>query len=420
MGRIIASYATGPVLKPGRSYTGGLIGRRSGGNNQVTNSYWDRQTTGRSDAFFGIWGCPKCTADLKGPTGYWGIYGGWNQNVDGQGGADDPWDFGTSSDYPVLKFGGLDQAPQRDHDRDNDNLIEIYNLSQLDAIRQDLGRDGAVDAATDADDADAYYAAFTGPVAQLGCADACAGYELIASLNFDTDGDGSADRDDQFWDDGKGWQPIGSAAAPYDTEFAGNGHTLSNLFISRGDTENVGLFGAVGSAASIYALALPAASVTGSRTAAGNVGALAGKNAGAVAASFVTGAVAGSANDSVGGLVGRRRRWHHPRRLFPRRRIRRQLRRRRRHGDQCLLGHRRHRTERQRRLPGLHRQNRRPAPGTGGLRQHLRQLESQPGRRNRRRHPLGLRRLHRIPRPHLRRYAERPPARLRPGRRQPD
>ena len=303
--RIIASYATGSVQKPGQSYTGGLIGRRSDSNNQVTNSYWDRQTTGRSDAFFGIWGSPRSTADLKGPTGYWGIYSGWNQNVDGQGGADDPWDFGTSSDYPVLKFGGLDQAPQRDHDRDDNNLIEIYNLSQLDAVRHDLGGAGAVDDASSADDASAYSAAFVGHIAQMGCADACAGYELIASLNFDTDGDGSADRDDQFWDDGKGWQPIGAAAAPYDTEFAGNGHSLSNLFISRGDAENVGLFGAVGSAASIYALALPDAGVTGSRTAAGNVGALAGKNEGALAASFVTGAVAGSANDSVGGLVGR-------------------------------------------------------------------------------------------------------------------
>ena len=174
VGFIESSYATGRVDKPGSVYRGGLIGRFSTPTNQQANSYCDRQTTGRPPEQFHR-GTAKYTSELQAPTGYTGIYRWWNRNVDGQSGADDPWDFGSGADYPILKFGPMVNAPQRDHDRDGDNLIDIYNLSQLDIIRHDLGGDGVVDAAADADNAAAYYAAFTGPLAQMGCADACAG-----------------------------------------------------------------------------------------------------------------------------------------------------------------------------------------------------------------------------------------------------
>ena len=35
--------------------------------------------------------------------GYTGIYADWNVDVDGDGNADDPWSFGTSSEYPTLR-----------------------------------------------------------------------------------------------------------------------------------------------------------------------------------------------------------------------------------------------------------------------------------------------------------------------------
>ena len=79
---IVASYATGRVQKPGSSYVSGLIGRRITGGNQVIQGYWDRQTTGRSDQFT-FRGLPKSAAELPRPTGYSGIYSGWNQNSEG-------------------------------------------------------------------------------------------------------------------------------------------------------------------------------------------------------------------------------------------------------------------------------------------------------------------------------------------------
>ena len=81
------------------------------------------------------------------------------------------WDFGADDDYPILKnVGGVQRLT--DYDADNDGLIEIANLAQLNAIRWDLDGDGAVtnDVNTaDLDEADAYYDAFPGPVAGMGC-----------------------------------------------------------------------------------------------------------------------------------------------------------------------------------------------------------------------------------------------------------
>jgi hypothetical protein len=52
----------------------------------------------------------KTTTDLQSPTGYTGIYRSWNADLDDADrddnaatGGDDPWYFGTSRQYPVLK-----------------------------------------------------------------------------------------------------------------------------------------------------------------------------------------------------------------------------------------------------------------------------------------------------------------------------
>ncbi len=94
-GPITASYATGRVSSGDQ--LGGLLGRNSG---TITNSYWDTETSGRTTSSGGT---GKTTSELQTPTGYTGIYAGWNVDLDGDGDPDDPWAFGGSSQYPVLK-----------------------------------------------------------------------------------------------------------------------------------------------------------------------------------------------------------------------------------------------------------------------------------------------------------------------------
>ena len=216
--------------------------------------------------------------------------------MDDATGGDDPWDFGVSNEYPALKYAGAGRSPQRDYDRDDDNLIDIYNLARLDAIRYDLNGDGVPAAAGAA----AYGAAFVGAQAKMGCPAACAGYELRASLDFDENDDDAITEtgDPAYWNGGSGWLPIGDATNAYATKLIGNGHTIANLFIARSATDDVGLFGRLGSAGRLEGIGLHAVGVTGQN----NVGALAGHSAGAVSNSYAAGTVAGAGK--VGGLVG--------------------------------------------------------------------------------------------------------------------
>ena len=101
-----------------------------------------------------------------------------------------------------------------DYDSDDNRLIEITTLAQLSAIRHDLDGNG------DATHAD-YVAAFpdrdTNAQTLMGCPDgmACQGYELMADLDFDENGDGTVDADDHggaYHNGGAGWAPIGATA----------------------------------------------------------------------------------------------------------------------------------------------------------------------------------------------------------------
>ena len=99
-GTITMSYATGWVSGAGRTSVGGLTGQTSG-SGTASLSYWDTQTTGQTRSSGGV-GRP--TVQLQSPTGNTGIYATWNPNW---------WDFGTASQYPVLKVDGLSVAAQR-------------------------------------------------------------------------------------------------------------------------------------------------------------------------------------------------------------------------------------------------------------------------------------------------------------------
>ena len=111
---IIATYATGRVFG-NDGYVGGFVGN---GGGAISASYWDVETSGQSTSvgiyissdgvLGGVEG--KTTTQLQAPTGYSGIYADWNidfdnadNDFDDETGKDDFWDFGASTDYPLLK-----------------------------------------------------------------------------------------------------------------------------------------------------------------------------------------------------------------------------------------------------------------------------------------------------------------------------
>ena len=133
-----------------------------------------------------------------------------------------------------------------DYDADADGLIEVSNLAQLDAIRYDMDGNGLV---ADSKEQTEYLTAFPGALEDMGCpVGGCSGYEVVSDLDFDTNGNGVADAGDAYWNDGSGWAPLGYYRGADDQRlfkatFDGGDHTISNIFISRADQDNVGLFG---------------------------------------------------------------------------------------------------------------------------------------------------------------------------------
>ncbi len=298
---ITNSYSIGRVsLSSGTASTiGGLVASfftaQGFGAASVVSSYWDTETSGQTTS---AGGTGQTTSTLQTPTGYTGIYATWNINIDGQTGNDDPWDFGTSSQYPVLKYGGhslvAQGRPATDYDMDNDRLIDITTLAQLNAIRHDLNGNGD---ATHADYGAAFPLRNTSNTGRMGCpSGTCIGYELLNNLDFDENNDGAITQaDTTYWNSGAGWNPVG----PYGGTFKGNNKTISHLFINR-SRHNVGLFHAVDG--DVSGLGLLNVNVTG----ADRVGGLAGNQGGGstISSCYVTGRVEG-AKWGVGGLVGR-------------------------------------------------------------------------------------------------------------------
>ena len=312
-GTITASYARGRVSAAGSgAAAGGLVGGNLR-NGRVVASYWDTTTSGQTGS---AGGTGQSSSALQSPSGYnySGIYTGWNLNLDGAAGGDSPWYFGGDYQYPILVYGAMREFPRWDYDADNDQLLEVNNLAQLNAIRWDLNTDGVVAAADQAN----YTAAFPGAVAGMGCAQgataaACNGYELMSDLDFDTDGDGDVDAADSgglYWNSGEGWRHIGgNSDSPFVGTFQGNGKTIANLYIHQNVEENyrtyLGLFSYVGATGLIEGVKLRDVN-TRTQGSTIVVGALVGNNRGTVRSSSVTGRINlnGVYSESAGGLVG--------------------------------------------------------------------------------------------------------------------
>ena len=75
---------------------GGLVGHRWSDYYTFSTSYWDKQTSGRtSRQTASAGGKGKTTVELQEPTAATGIYSSWSTDV---------WDFGTTKQYPALKY----------------------------------------------------------------------------------------------------------------------------------------------------------------------------------------------------------------------------------------------------------------------------------------------------------------------------
>ncbi|AJQ92857.1 thrombospondin type 3 repeat-containing protein [Gynuella sunshinyii] len=167
-----------------------------------------------------------------------GIGDNADQDIDGDGINNDldafPYDAteNTDTDHDGIGDNADDDIDgdsilnAEDVDQDNDGLIELYSLDDLDAMRDDLlGRTLSGNG--------------------LGCPETgCNGYELMRDLDFDSNRDGVINRLDQYWNDGKGWQPIAQHDS-FSATFDGNDHHIDNLYIARSHEDNIGLFGHV-------------------------------------------------------------------------------------------------------------------------------------------------------------------------------
>ena len=320
-GVIQASYATGAATAPNRtSWVSGLVGNTLHKGSRISHSYWNTTASGRAKSDGGE---GKTTSELQSPTDYSGIYANWNldiDNADGDNndgtGQDDPWDFGTASDYPTLNTVAASViesvvrsarsagagSTNTDYDADDNGLIEVGSWIQLNAVRWDPNGDGV---AEDNANQNNYETAFPDAMAGMGCpvSGGCMGYELTDDLDFDSNADGVVDINDHggaWWDSGAGWSPLaGIGNNAFNATFEGNGHTISNLLINR-PSYFVGLFRYIGLGGIVRNLGLKDANVTGGKS---QVGVLAGYNSGLVQNVFTTGQVEGVGY--LGGVVGR-------------------------------------------------------------------------------------------------------------------
>ncbi|WP_299598221.1 GLUG motif-containing protein [uncultured Microbulbifer sp.] len=185
-----------------------------------------------------------------------------------------------------------------DADANSNGLIEVATWAELDAIRYSLdgaGKKLSVD----------------GELDTSGCPktlvrgllqERCLGYELVADLDFDTNGDGLLDSNDAYWNEGEGWHPIGTNSSIFFSGvFHGNGHIIRNLMINRPSSNYQGLFGYINEA-SVRELGLtgPLMAIEGNV----HVGGISGRARNSkLAAVYASGSVVGK-DDDIGGLVG--------------------------------------------------------------------------------------------------------------------
>jgi len=268
VGLIEQSYATGNVY--GASTGGGFVGRVSG-SSSIRNSYATGHASNSlpanaSAGFLGhsignlviennysISPSPNGFGNANTITNSFFEIARSNENLNSQLGRTrhelfqqatyTNWDFDTiwemtDGDYPILR--GIS--------RPCSNFINIYNASDLNNIRHNLG----------------------------------GSFRLMSDINLS----------------GLNWQPIGTTATPFFGVLEGNGFTISNLNINLNDRDGVGLFGA--SFGLITDVTVENARVIGRD----DTGILVGLNSGVIMHTTVQNSGNIIGRNRVGGLIG--------------------------------------------------------------------------------------------------------------------
>ena len=358
-GTVSNSYATGSVT--GSSYVGGLVGRNYG-TNTISNSYYDKQTTGQTDTGKGT---GKTTAEMKTKSTYegWDFEVIWEINSARNNGyptlfwqnqnhiwnaivaiPNQTWTGNPITPKPSVSFKGslLTEGTHFTYSYDNNTQIGTAILRivgkgtysgqakivEFSIVAAACGTGFAGGTGTEADPYKIADAKNLDAIRNcLGDSYSSKYYELQSDINVGS----------YIANTSAGWQPINSKSNSFSGKFNGNGHKVSGLWINRPSTNYVGLFGyAYGSeirnigveiddskggvkggsyvgglVGSNYDGTVSNSYATGSVTGTGTgsssiyVGGLVGSNYGTISNSYATGSVTGTGNySSVGGLVG--------------------------------------------------------------------------------------------------------------------
>ncbi|MCW8998835.1 MAG: thrombospondin type 3 repeat-containing protein, partial [Kangiellaceae bacterium] len=118
-----------------------------------------------------------------------------------------------------------------DIDNDADGLIDISTLEQLNNVRNNLAGTGYHNGDFEVNQSCGDGVTITN----------CSGYELLNDLNFDENADGI---ENDNYNQGEGWLPIGANQGNFKVVFEGNNFRILNLVINNTSLEyDVGLFG---------------------------------------------------------------------------------------------------------------------------------------------------------------------------------
>lgn len=108
----------------------------------------------------------------------------------------------------------------------------------------------------------------------------------------------TSEKTSHYWDEGRGFLPIGNVFVPFTGTFDGLGNGISGLFINYSNMDYVGLFSFIGPGGTVKNVVINDVNVSGRD----KVGSLIGENRGNVEFCLSTGNISGSG--SIGGLIG--------------------------------------------------------------------------------------------------------------------